>query len=82
MTFAVLFVVWTQNQKSQMWMGVIHGSRVPMSINKLLSFKKRTAIRGPYVCVSNGNVSALRLSELPTTLHPRFYIITCAEGDL
>lgn len=32
---------------------------------------------GPYACVLKGNVNALRLSEIPTTLNPRIYIMIC-----
>lgn len=46
--------------------------------NKLLSLKKKTAISGPYACVSNANIKALRISEIAPTLTPRYYIIICA----
>lgn len=31
---------------------------------------------GQYACVSIKNVNALRLTDIPTTLKPRFYIMT------
>lgn len=33
-------------------------------------------MRGQYACVSIKNVNALRLTDIPTTLKPRFYIMT------
>lgn len=40
--------------------------------------KKYTAICGPIACVINGNMKALRLSDIPPTRRLRFYIMICA----
>lgn len=37
---------------------------------------KRDAMHGQYACVSIKNVNALRLTDIPTTLKPRFTIMT------
>lgn len=46
----------------------------------LLSLKKKTVVPGTLACVSSANMKALRLSEIPPTLSPRFYFMVCA-GD-
>lgn len=44
--------------------------------------KKRTAIREPYACVSNGKAKALRLSESSSVLAHRCYIKTSTGETL
>lgn len=41
---------------------------------------KRDAMHGQYACVSIKNVNALRLTDIPTTLKPRF-TITCMTSN-